>query len=115
MLELINKINSQYGLYKCECGNESIRNNYSVKYGLTTSCGCIRKKLAKESATKHGLSYLPEYKIWKGIRKRCNNKNFKFYQYYGGRGIKVCERWNDFINFYNDMGNRPSENHWIER
>lgn len=50
---------------------------------------------------------LPEYSIWKGLRGRCRNKNNPKYKNYGGRGIKVCERWEDFWNFYDDMGKRP--------
>lgn len=63
----------------------------------------------------HGLSHLPEYRIWKGIRRRCNNKNEQWYHRYGGRGIKVCKQWNNFENFYQDMGSRPNSDFWIER
>lgn len=41
------------------------------------------------------------YNIWKGMRKRCNNPNSNTYKYYGGRGIRVCREWDDFLNFYN--------------
>lgn len=50
---------------------------------------------------------LPEYIVWCGMRKRCNNSKDERYPDYGGRGIKVCERWNDFALFLADMGNRP--------
>lgn len=57
-----------------------------------------------------------EYEIWAGIRKRCLNKNDKLYPYYGGRGIKVCDRWMEsFQNFLEDMGNRPSSDFSMER
>jgi len=49
----------------------------------------------------------PLYRAWKGMRERCNYKNHKDYMGYGGRGIKVCERWNSFSNFLEDMGERP--------
>lgn len=58
--------------------------------------------------TLHGLSRKPEYAIWCGMKTRCYNKNFRFYSYYGGRGIAVCDRWlESFSNFYKDMGSRP--------
>lgn len=49
----------------------------------------------------------PTYKIWLGMRDRCVRKSYRYYHRYGGRGIKVCKRWNSFINFLNDMGERP--------
>lgn len=55
----------------------------------------------------HGLSRTPTYEIWKGMRKRCNNPNAISYPYYGGKGIKVCQRWERFENFLSDMGERP--------
>lgn len=56
---------------------------------------------------KHGKSKSNIYSIWKGMKRRCLNTKSKEYPYYGGRGIKVCERWLDFRNFYTDMGERP--------
>lgn len=59
---------------------------------------------------------LPENGIWRGAINRCYNKKCDKYRYYGGRGIKVCERWiNSFENFLEDLGRRPSSKHWIER
>lgn len=54
------------------------------------------------------LNSLNEYKAWECMRNRCNNPNNDSYKNYGGRGIKVCDRWNKFENFVEDMGNRPS-------
>lgn len=57
----------------------------------------------------HGLRKTSTYQIWAQMRARCNNPKHKMYKYYGGRGIKVCDRWNDsFILFLEDMGVRPS-------
>lgn len=56
------------------------------------------------------------YKIWKDMRQRCRNPKNRGYQYYGGRGINVCKKWeNSFIAFYQDMGNPPSFKHQIDR
>ncbi len=68
----------------------------------------------------HGEGYIknmtPEYKTWLNIRNRCNNENVPNYSYYGGRGITVCERWeNSYENFLEDMGRRPSADYSIER
>lgn len=50
----------------------------------------------------------PEYRVWSGIKTRCTNSKDKFFHCYGGRGIKVCDRWlNSFENFLADMGERP--------
>jgi hypothetical protein len=57
-----------------------------------------------------------EYRIWSGMRGRCNNKNAPSYRYYGARGIKVCARWErSFDNFLGDMGVAPSKSHSIDR
>ena len=56
------------------------------------------------------------YKTWKCMRQRCNNPKNSMYRYYGGRGISVCEKWeNSFTAFYRDMGNPPSSKHGIDR
>lgn len=57
--------------------------------------------------TTHGMTKTSEFRIWCGMRWRCESPKHKFYSYYGGRGIKVCDRWQDFVNFYQDMGARP--------
>jgi len=62
----------------------------------------------KNHSYRHGMSGTPTYKIWAGILSRCYNAKVKIYKYYGGRGIKVCASWLDFINFYEDMGERPN-------
>lgn len=56
---------------------------------------------------KHGMCFTPEYYSWTSMKSRCNNENDPSYEYYGGRGITVCEEWGDFIKFYGDMGTRP--------
>jgi hypothetical protein len=64
----------------------------------------------------HGLSTIPEYWVYAGMKRRCYNKNEKAYSNYGGRGIKVCDKWlKSFESFLKDMGKRPSPKHSIER
>jgi hypothetical protein len=57
----------------------------------------------------------PEYKCWASMIQRCQNPALENYQYYGGRGIKVCERWRKFENFLADMGPRPGSGHTLDR
>jgi hypothetical protein len=63
----------------------------------------------------HGQSKTPTWRTWAGMRNRCNNPNNQKYPAYGGKGIKVCERWGSFENFVADMGERPSPKHSIDR
>jgi hypothetical protein len=65
---------------------------------------------------RHGLRKEPEYENWHNMKQRCLNPNFHGYPNYGGRGIKICQRWIDsFVNFYEDMGKRPTPSHSIDR
>ena len=63
----------------------------------------------------HGKYKSPEYCAWTKMKERCYYKKANRYNLYGGRGIKVCKRWHSFKNFYEDMGNRPSEKYSIDR
>lgn len=56
-----------------------------------------------------------EYRAWQNMHQRCKNTKFRQYKDYGGRGITVCERWNSFDNFLEDMGPRPSAQHSLDR
>ena len=65
---------------------------------------------------RHGLRHTPEYTAWAGMKDRCYRRNSKFYFNYGGRGIKVCDRWlHSFESFIADMGSKPSPEHTIDR
>lgn len=88
---------------RCTCGAEVIVNGTSLIRGHTQSCGCLHREITSKLLTKHGMRNFPLYKIWKGMTNRCNNPNNSSYPRYGGREIKVCERWLDFQNFYDDV------------
>lgn len=100
----------------CECGPELSVQLGNLRSGNTTSCGCLRNERLRASTTTHGKYHTPERRIWAGMLSRCDNPNVKGYPGYGGRGITVCERWRqDFLNFLADMGERPSDEHSIDR
>ncbi len=116
------KHGSSFWIFRCECGAEKIIDVQSVRSGATKSCGCFRAEALKagrdqlhKDAVTHGKTGTREHHIWLQIRYRCNNKDNSGYADYGGRGIKVCERWNDFENFLADMGKKPSAKHSIDR
>lgn len=98
-------------LCKCDCGNMTEAAGFHLQSGTTQSCGCLQKELsakrASEQFTKHGMFGTREYKTWTMMLQRCENPNCHQYKNYGDRGIKVCERWHTFENFYADMGERP--------
>lgn len=92
---------AHWGLFRCNCGNEKKIRIGHVSRGSVVACGCYQRQMAKEGQLKHGLSEDKIYKLWKGIKARCNNQNTKSYKNYGGRGVKLCDEWCDFMNFYN--------------
>jgi len=99
----------------CDCGNITYVPLSALKSGNTRSCGCLQKETASKLFFKHGLKGTTEYTSWILMRDRCNNPNNKTYSYYGGRGITVCERWDDFLLFLEDVGKKPSKSHTIDR
>lgn len=101
---------------QCECGTVKVTWLNAVTRGSSTSCGCYRNEQSSKAATKHGGRHTPEYAVWCTMKARCSNPNNEKYMSYGGRGIEVCKRWADnFQNFIDDMGKRPSKRHSIER
>lgn len=100
----------------CQCGNIKSISSTSLRSGNTKSCGCLRKEMLSSSKSTHKKSNSPEYNCYHHMIKRCYDKNNSAYQYYGARGIKVCDRWlESFENFYEDMGDRPSSQYSIDR
>lgn len=104
----------------CQCGKTTMVKSASLTSGHTKSCGCYQLEVAAKVNTKHGFSSSDKmhisYPVWQSMKERCRNKKLKSYKDYGGRGIKVCKRWlNSFTNFINDMGERPTLKHTIDR
>lgn len=94
-----------YFVCQCDCGNVKTIRGDSLKCGAVKSCGCLKKEQDKINLTanhSHKQSGTRLYQIWIGMKMRCNNVHDTSYHRYGGRGIKVCEEWeNKFENFYN--------------
>lgn len=108
-------------LCRCDCGTERPVRSYSLRSGDSPSCGCLTRREIGNRRWKHGEavsrgSRSPEYNAWRGMKRRCSDEGDKHYKDYGGRGIRVCERWlNDFPAFLADMGRRPSPVHSLDR
>jgi hypothetical protein len=101
---------------RCSCGGFTTVAGKHLRGGATVSCGCVAKETTSLMSKTHGLTDSPEYKIWCGMKRRCYNKHERCYPRYGGRGIKVCDRWlNSFTSFLEDMGTRPCIRYSIER
>lgn len=94
---------------RCDCGTIFAVREKSLKDGNTTSCGCrvVEYRASGQANLRHGLCYSRTYNVWRHIRQRCSNPNTVGWHNYGGRGIKVCARWQVFANFLADMGECP--------
>ena len=115
---LKNKHGIQSAIWKCrcKCGNITLVSSTNIKGGHIKSCGCFQRESVGKINRTHGRSRTPEYRIWTQMKSRCYNPNTTDYKYYGGKGIKVCDKWvNSFESFFMDMGKRPSLLHTIDR
>lgn len=122
------KTRRTYWVCKCDCGNYKNVRSDSLLCGAIKSCGCLKreqnkinlnKSEAKQTFFKRGFKSSGDrlYSIWQGVKFRCYNKHDARYHRYGGRGIKLCDEWqNDFMNFYNwAINNGYSEKLTIDR
>lgn len=90
---------------KCVCGKEKPVIDGELTSGGTRSCGCLQREVASRNIRRRIVLHpsSPIYDCWRAIKRRCYNENRTDYRFYGGRGIKLCERWMIFQNFHNDM------------
>lgn len=95
---------------RCDCGTEKLVRGYNLRRGESLSCGCLIRDTAP--SLRHGYArkgqVRPEYRAWQHMLRRCTDTENPSYPAYGGRGIRVCERWRSFENFLSDMGPRPA-------
>lgn len=101
---------------RCDCGAiTSVQASHLVS-GHTTSCGCQQRDGTVARNLKHGQAgRTTEYRSWTAMLRRCENPNTDDWPRYGGRGIRVCARWHEFVNFYADMGRKPGPKYSIDR
>lgn len=107
-------------LCRCDCGSLKSFLFGNLNRGASRSCGCLRTSLLVKRSTKHGRKKRNGgrdivYGTWCRIRRRCENLNSIDWPLYGGRGIRVCKRWQVFVNFAKDVGEPPSESHTLDR
>ena len=133
VLAVVDKVNKSYVyLCRCDCGEQTRVRGYHLRDGRVVSCGCKKREngiSAGNAQLEHGESNRggraipsPEYRAWKGMKERCLSPKHKSYSRYGGRGIKVCDRWlhgdgelGGFECFLVDIGRKPTTRHSLDR
>ena len=120
-------------LCQCVCGNTKEIIGASLKNGSTKSCGCLHIERNKELFTKHGDYRDRLYSVFSAMHQRCNNPKHRHFRLYGGRGITVCNEWEEYSNFKkwalsngyrpglsidrrdNNLGYTPDNCRWVQR
>lgn len=93
------KDNRPAWLCRCDCGNEVVVSEHSLKQNGTKSCGCYKRDMHLKSHYKHGRCGTRLYRIWNNMRNRCDRPSSDNYKWYGGRGISYEKEWSDFSSF----------------
>jgi hypothetical protein len=109
----VKKKQNPYWKCRCICGVIGIIEGHSLRKLNTTSCGCMRIPSTIHGHARRG-NLSKTYFSWRGMLDRCINKSNPKYIYYGGKGIRICDRWMSFKNFLEDMGERPLD-HTLDR
>ena len=100
----------------CDCGNQTIVANSNLKNNHTKSCGCHKKEAAGTHSLTHGKTKTKEYRAWRSMKERCSLPSNIMWKNYGGRGIKICDRWiGSFECFLKDMGELPFKGAQLDR
>lgn len=118
VIELVErKSNRQYyWKCRCDCGNIIVVRAGALKNSHSKSCGCLNSVLNNPNKISHGMSRTRIYRAWSNMKVRCYKKRFIGYKDYGGRGIRVCDRWKDsFENFWEDMNVSYRDNLTLDR
>lgn len=114
--------NALWWLCRCVCGVERRVKGQSLRDGVSVSCGCYQREGAAKQAIRigkanrtHGMTNSSEWNAWARMKQRCYDPKTPGFERYGGRGVKMCERWQNFENFFADMGEKPTPEHSIDR
>src|SRR5262245_32538949 len=111
IVEVLRYVGERQWLVRCDCGKELLRSGYVLRRAIQehalTSCGCQLSLVATRRNSKHGFTETKTWKAWRSMRDRCLNPKNPRWAAYGGRGITLCERWKEFVNFLADMGTAP--------
>lgn len=107
----------RYALWEClcDCGNTTTVPSGHLRSGNTESCGCGKGKFTHGQSRCNAGEGTPEYKTWQWMIARIRDKREEVQRNYAGRGITVCQRWQTFAYFLEDMGLKPSPKHSIDR
>jgi hypothetical protein len=116
-LTLVEYIGARKWMCICDCGNDKVADTSNLVKGHILSCGCYRRERAAtlNPAYEIGTYNSTENIAWRNMMVRCYKEWSHNYKWYGARGIKVCERWHKFENFYSDMGDKPQPELTLER
>jgi hypothetical protein len=108
----------------CDCGTRTTARGHHLRAGRSRSCGCLKREVTASrnaARARHGEARSAgprsaEYGAWTSMIARCERRGWRDFRHYGGRGIRVCERWRrSYEAFLADMGRRPSPEHSLDR
>ncbi len=115
--------NERYARCRCTCGTICVRRFADIRRGRTGSCGCLNRQRQAEWSQSQIIHSdcvdrhkTVEFRCWMRMIQRCEDPNNISYHLYGGRGIRVCDRWRrNYKAFLLDMGRKPTAKHSIDR
>lgn len=91
-------------LCKCDCGNEHLAASGYLRRGEVKSCGCLDREQCASINYRHGESDSPLYRRWQAMKQRCTSPcSPSAKKHYTEKGIRVCDKWNDYLEFKRDM------------